>query len=101
MGWVKGYGQWEGWVGRVGWVEGEGGWRGWWVARGGLNLPSGYRQQCCVFSKGQKWSQSTGQVEIVVDSSLAPVISLLMPFTSPTDPVLHHGDLTGLAISHQ
>ena len=44
---------------------------------------------------------STAQVEIVVDSSLAPVTSLLMPFTSPTDPVVYHGGLTESAISHQ
>ena len=38
---------------------------------------------------------------IVVGSSLAPVTSLLMPFSGPTDPVVHHGGLTGSAISHQ
>ena len=30
------------------------GWRGWWEAEGGLHLPLGHRQWCCVFSKGQK-----------------------------------------------
>ena len=37
----------------------------------------------------------------VVDSSLALVKSLLMPFTAPTDPVVHHGSLTGLSINCQ
>ena len=46
-------------------------------------------------------TQSTGQVETVVGSSLAPVTSLLVPPTGPTDPVLHHGGLTGSAISLQ
>ena len=41
------------------------------------------------------------QVKTVVDRSLAPVTSLLIPFNSPTDPVLHHGGLTGSTISHQ
>ena len=31
-----------------------------WVARGGLYLPLGHRQQCGVFSKWQKQTQSTG-----------------------------------------
>ena len=39
--------------------------------------------------------------ETVVGSSLALVTSLLMPFTGPTDAVVHHGGLTGLAISCQ
>ena len=43
----------------------------------------------------------TGQVETVVGSSLALVTSLLIPFTGPTDPVVHHGGLTRLAISCQ
>ena len=38
MGWVGGRGQ-------VG--SGAGGW----VAKGGLYLPLGHRQQCCIFSK--------------------------------------------------
>ena len=32
-----------------------------------------------------------------VGSSLAPPISLLMPFTGSTDPVVHLGSLTGSA----
>ena len=31
---------------------------------------------------------------------LAAVTSLLMPFTSPTDPVVHHGGLTESVISY-
>ena len=50
-------------------MEGVGGW----VARGELNLPYGHRQQCCVFSKRRKGTQSTAQVETVIGSSLAPV----------------------------
>ena len=42
-----------------------------------------------------------GQVETVVGKSLTPVTSLLVPPTGPTDPVLHHGGLTGSAISLQ
>ena len=38
-------GEWGGWEG-----SGVGG-GGRWVAGGGLYLPLGYRQQCCVFSK--------------------------------------------------
>ena len=49
----------------------------------------------------KKGTESTGQVETVVDSSLAPVTSLLVPPTGPTDPVMHHDGLTGLAISLQ
>ena len=30
------------------------------VAEGGLYLPLGHRQQCCVFSKRKKQTQSTG-----------------------------------------
>ena len=40
----KGIGRWEG---------GRGG-GGWWEAKGGLQLPLGHRQWCCVFSKGRK-----------------------------------------------
>ena len=43
---------------------------------------------------------STGQIETVVGSSLAPVTSLSMQFTGPTDLVVHLGGLTGSAISH-
>ena len=43
------------------------------------------RQQSCVFSKRQKGTQSTGEVETVVNSSLTPVTSLLVPLTCPTD----------------
>ena len=43
-------------------------------------------------------TQSTGyKVETVVGNSLAPLTSLLMPFTGPTDPVMHLGSLIGLA----
>ena len=48
-----------------------------------------------------KGTESTGQVETVIGSSLVPVTSLLVPSTGPTDPVLHRGGLTGLAISLQ
>ena len=33
----------------------------------------------------------------IVGSSLAPLTSLLTPFTGPTDPVVHLGGLTGSA----
>ena len=56
-----------------------GGGGGGWEAEGGLHLPLGYRQWCCVFSRGQIQAQSTGQTEVVVSSSLAPPTSLLMP----------------------
>ena len=36
----------------------EGGGGGGWEAEGGLNLPLGHRQWCCVFSKGQIQAQS-------------------------------------------
>ena len=42
----------------VGGQEGGGG--GGWEAEGGLHLPLGHRQWCCVFSKGQIQVQSTG-----------------------------------------
>ena len=50
-------GGWEG-GGRVGGGWGGGG--GGWEAEGGLHLPLGHRQWCCVFSKGQIQVQSTG-----------------------------------------
>ena len=37
-----------------------GGGGGGWEAEGGLHLPLGHRQWCCVFSKGQIQVQSTG-----------------------------------------
>ena len=46
--------------------------RGGWEAEGGLHLPLGHRQCCCVFSKGQIQAQSTGYTEVVISSSLAP-----------------------------
>ena len=39
---------------------GLGGGGGGWEAEGGLHLPLGHRQWCCVFSKGQIQVQSTG-----------------------------------------
>ena len=54
-------GGWWGW----GAVEVLGVWWGWrgggggWEAEGGLHLPLGHRQWCCVFSKGQIQVQST------------------------------------------
>ena len=39
----------DGWV--DGWEGGEVGSGGGWVAKGGLYLPLGHKQQCCVFSK--------------------------------------------------
>ena len=60
-------GGWRGWGdGGGGGMAGVGGWRGWgdggggWEAEGGLHLPLGHRQWCCVFSKGQIQAQSTG-----------------------------------------
>ena len=49
----KGVGGWEG-------VGGGRGGGGGWEAEGGLHLPLGHRQWCCVFSKGQIQVQSTG-----------------------------------------
>ena len=60
-------------------MDGRGMWRDGWEAEGGLQLPLGHRQWCCVFSKGEKQVQCTGQKEVVVSSSLAPLASLLMP----------------------
>ena len=39
---------------------GVGGGGGVWEAEGGLHLPLGHRQWCCVFSKGHIQVQSTG-----------------------------------------
>ena len=86
----------RGWAGGGG-VGGEGGW----VARGRLKIPQGHREQCCVFSERQKGTQSTEQVETVVGSGLAPVTSLLVLLTGPTDPVMYHGGFTGSTISLQ
>ena len=45
-------------VGGSGWGCGGSGW----VAGSGLYLTLGHRQQCCVFSKLQKHTQSTGYI---------------------------------------
>ena len=78
-----------------GWGGGGGGWE----AEGGLNLPLGHWQWCCVFSKGQKEAQSTGQTKVVIGSSLAPVTCLLMPSRGFTGPVVHPRGFTGSAKS--
>ena len=53
----KGVGRWEG--GGGGWERGGGGGGGW-EAKGGLHLPLGHKQWCCVFSKRQIQAQCTG-----------------------------------------
>ena len=53
-----------------------------------------------VSSVSDRQTQSTGYVETVIGSSLAPLTSLLMPFTGSIDPVVHLGGLIGSAKSH-
>ena len=77
----------------------EGGGGGGWEAKGGLHLPLGHRQWCCVFSKGQIQVQSTGQTEVVVNNSLALPTSLLMPSRGLTGSVVHLCGFTGSAKS--
>ena len=72
---------------------------GGWKVKGGLQLPLGHRQWCCVFSKGQKQVQSTGKTEVAVSSSLAHLTSLSIPSSGPTGSVVHLCGLTGLAKS--
>ena len=97
----KEVGGWEG-GGRVGgrWKGGRevgGGWE----TVGGLHLPLGHRQWCCVFSKGQIQAQCTGYTEVVVSSSssssLALPTSLLMPSRGLTGSAVYLCGFTGLA----
>ena len=46
-----------------------------------------------------KQIQSTGLAETAIGSCLAPQVSLLMPLTGSTGPVVHLHGLTGLAKS--
>ena len=39
-------------------------------AEGGLSLPLGHRQWCCVISRCQRCTQSTGEIETDIVSSL-------------------------------
>ena len=79
--------------------KGVGGDEGGWEAEGRLHLPLGYRQWCCVFSKGQIEAQSTGYTEVVFSSNLAPPTSLLMPSRGLTGSVVHLCGFTGSAKS--
>ena len=68
---------------------------GGWEAKSGLYLPLGDRQRSRVFSKGQIQAQCTGQAEVVVRNSLAPLTSLLMPSRVLTGSVVHLCGFTG------
>ena len=77
----------------VGWCdEGRGGWGGWVgrQAEGGLSLPLGYRQQCCVLSRWQRSAQSTAEIKKHIGSFGNPSILisatqwLYKPCNAPT-----------------
>ena len=79
----------DGWEDRVG-DEGR------WEAKGGLYLSFGYRQQCCESSSEHKQPQCTAEAQMVVGSSLALHIALLVPLRGPA---MHPSGLTRLLIS--
>ena len=66
---------------------------GGWEAEGGQHHPQGGKQQCYVLSIPQKLPQSTWQDEKVV--SLTPQAALLVPISSPIDPVVDCRGFTG------
>ena len=62
-------------------------------AKGGPSLPLGYRQWCCVPSRWQECTQTSGWIKMAIGSSLAHNRFWLLLPSDPTGPVMHQHSL--------